>query len=66
MLWLGPTVADPPGVESFDWDLRVRPDFDLAITAVPYRIGTNPIVKSKNKSPPEGVLAIVFQYGEST
>jgi hypothetical protein len=66
MLWLGPTVADPLGVEPFDWELRVRPNFDLAIPAVPYRIGANPIVKSKNKSPPEGELAIVFQYGKST
>ena len=53
------------GVEPFDWKLRMRPNFDFAIPAVRYRIGTDPIVESKNESPPEGELTIVFQYRES-
>jgi hypothetical protein len=44
----------------------MRPNFDLAAAAVLYRIVTDPIVKSKNESPPKGELAILFQDGEST
>ena len=44
----------------------MRSNFDLAIAAVLHRIDTDPIVESKNKSPPEGVLAVIFQYGKST
>ena len=66
MLRLGITTTDLLSVEPPDWKLRVRPNFDLTIAGVPYRIGTNPIVESKNESLPERKLAIFFQYDKST
>lgn len=65
-LELGIAAAHSLGVESFDWKLRMCPNFDLAFEAILYHIYTNPIMEFKNESPPEGELTIVSQYGKSS
>jgi hypothetical protein len=44
----------------------MRPNFDLAVAAVLYRIGTDPIVDSKKEGLSEGKLAILSQHSKSS
>lgn len=59
-------VANSLSIEPFGWNLRMCANFDLAVSPVLCRIGTDPIVDCENEGLPEGESAIVSQYGKST
>ena len=44
----------------------MRLNLNLAVQAVLYCIGTDPIVECENEGLPEGESAIFFQYSQST
>lgn len=44
----------------------MRPNLYFSGEAIFYRIDADPIMKSKNKSPTDGELAVLFQHGKPT